>query len=430
MRRRTFLSLAGALPAGAAASRRIGANDKIVLACMGCRGRAGHLVKGFADRADLEIAALIDVDARQFAASVKYVEEKKGRAPRTLGDFRRALEDPAIDALVVGTPEHWHAIPTILACQAGKHVYVEKPLAHNHREGEAMLAAARQHQRTVQVGIQSRSGPHLAEACAYIRSGALGKVTFARAWESSRQRPVPRVPDEDPPAGVDYDFWLGPAPKRPFNPMRFHGNWRWFFDYGSGDLGNDGVHRVDYARRGLEAAMAAMGRPFPVWPSAVSASGGKLYFDDAQEWPDTLLVTWEYPGALLHYEMRIWSPHAIEGEEEGAAIYGDNGYVVIGNRAWRAYDAQGKKLEVGSPQREDDPGHKQDWVDAIRNQRLPVCDVAIGHVASSLIHLGNIAWRTGRRLRWDGDRQRFVDDEAANELLGRTYRKPWTLPEV
>ncbi len=212
--------------------------------------------------------------------------------------------------------------------------------------------------------------------------------------------------------------------------MRFHSNWRWFFDYGSGDLGNDGVHRVDYARRGLAAACAAMGRPLPEWPSAVSASGGKLYFDDAQEWPDTLLVTWEYPGALLHYEMRIWSPHPIEGEEEGAAIYGDNGYVVIGNRDWRAYDAKGKKLDVGSPQREDDPRHKEDWADAMRNQRLPACDVAIGHVASSLIHMGNIAWRTGRRLTWDGDRQCFAGDEPANELLGRTYRKPWTLPEV
>jgi predicted dehydrogenase len=350
------------------------ANEKLTIACMGCRGRAGHLIRGFAEMSDVNIAALIDIDPRQFGEAVKNIEGKTGKAPKTLSDFRRVLDDKAIDAIVVGTPDHWHAIPTILACQAGKHVYVEKPCSHNLREGQVMLAAARKHRRAVQVGIQSRNARYLAGACEYIRSGALGKVTLAKAWESAKQPAVPPLPDADPPPGVDYDMWLGPAPKRPFNPNRFHSKWRWFFDYGTGDLGNDGVHRIDFARRGLEAAFAAMGRKLPDWPTAVSAAGGKLFFDDIQEWPDTLLVTWEFPGALLLYEMRIWSSNPIEGEAEGAAIYGENGSVIIGNSSWRAYGPKGEPLPMRgrSDDSEHDAAHKRDWVDAIRNHRHPL----------------------------------------------------------
>ncbi len=428
MNRRSFLHLAAVVPA--LLPRRVSANEKLVIACMGCRGRAGYLARGFADQPDFQIATIIDVDTRNFQPLIQSLNEKGRKTPKTETDFRRVLEDKSIDALVVGTPEHWHAIPTILACQAGKHVYVEKPLAHNHHEGEVMLAAARKYKRVVQVGIQSRSGPHLSEAIEYIRTGALGKVTLAKAWESARQRAVPRVPDSDPPPGVDYDMWLGAAPKRPFNPARFHGNWRWFFDYGSGDLGNDGVHRLDYARRGLEAAFVGMGKKLPEWPHAVSSSGGKLYFDDAQEWPDTFFASWEYPQALLTYEMRIWSPHTIEGEQEGAAIYGDNGYVIIGNRDWRAYGPKGEKLPVGGNQRDDDPLHKLDWLKAIRNNGTPRCDVAIGHVSSSIIHMGNASWRVNRKLQFDAAAQRFVNDEEANRHLTRTYRAPWNLPKV
>jgi predicted dehydrogenase len=430
MTRRGFLFLGAAASAG---RRRLsGANDRLTIACMGCRGRAGSLIAGFAAMPDVRIAALIDVDASQFAPAVKRVEARQGHAPRTLADFRRALDDKSIDALVVGAPDHWHAIPTILACQAGKHVYVEKPCSHNLREGQAMLAAARKHRRVVQVGIQSRSGRHFSEAMEYIRSGPLGRVTLAKAWESARQSAVPPAPDSDPPPGVDYDLWLGPAPKRNFNKNRFHSNWRWFFDYGTGDLGNDGVHRIDYARRGLEAAFAARGETLPEWPTAISSSGGKLFFDDVQEWPDTLITTWEFPRALLVYEMRVWSPTPIEGEQEGAAIYGENGCVVMGNESWQAYGRKGEKLPAGgrSGNDEHDPAHKRDWVDAIRNGGQPRCDIAIGHVASSFTHLGNIAWRVNRKLRFDGAAQAFAGDAEADRLLGRSYRAPWTLPRV
>lgn len=428
--RRYFLM--GAAGAVGARRRGVAATEKVVLACMGVRGRAGHLLSGFLELPEVEVAMLSDVDSRLLPAAARRVEEKKGKAPVTNGDFRRALDDKAIDALVIGTPDHWHAIPAILACQAGKHVYVEKPCSHNVREGQVMVEAARKYKRVMQVGIQSRSGRHFAEACEYLRSGALGKVALARGWETAKQRSIGKPADEPAPAGVDYDMWLGPAPKRPFNRNRFHSNWRWFFDYGTGDLGNDGVHRTDYARRGLEAAFTGMKKTLGEWPTAVTAPGGKLYFDDDQEFPDTLMVSWEYPGAMLVYEMRIWSPVPMEGEPEGAAIYGDNGCVVIGNTGWRAYDEQGKLLPVGTNSGNDqhDPAHKRDFLAAIKNNTLPACDIGTGHVASSLTHLGNIAWRLGRRLQFDGAAQRFVGDEEANAMLSRTYRAPWVLPAV
>jgi predicted dehydrogenase len=418
----------------AAATRAVAApKQKLTIAQVGVRGRAGHLLRGFAALPEVEIAMLCDVDSRQFAEGVKAVTDRGKKAPRVEKDFRRALEDPSIDAVVIGTPDHWHAIPAIMACQAGKHVYVEKPCSHNVREGQAMIAAARKHDRVMQVGIQSRSGRHFAEAMEYIRTGALGKVVFARAWETAQQKAVPRQPDSTAPEGVDYEMWLGPAPLRPFNAMRFHSNWRWFFDYGTGDLGNDGVHRLDYARRGLEAALAAQGRRLPEWPGAVSASGGKLFFDDAQEFPDTLMVSWEYGGAaMLVYEMRIWTPNALEGEEEGAMIYGENGAVLIGNTHWRAVGRDGKGLHAGTASNNDehDPAHKRDFLAAIRDGKRPSCDIGIGHVSSSLTHLGNIAWRVNRKLRFDGTAQNFVDDAEANGLLGRSYRAPWVLPKV
>jgi predicted dehydrogenase len=425
MTRRSFLA-----STALAASRVRGANERFHVAVIGIRGRGKALLHGFSALENVEVAAVCDVDSRLFDQRLAPVAERQGRPPRTVADFRRLLDDRSIDAVVLATPDHWHAIPAILACQAGKHVYVEKPAGHNLREGQAMLAAARRHRRVMQVGIQSRSGRHFAEACDYLRSGGIGKVVWAKGWESAKQGAVTPKPDAAPPPGVDYDLWLGPAPERPFNPNRFHSSWRWFFDYGCGDLGNDGVHRLDYARRGLAAGFEAQGKRLPDWPSAVSASGGKHYFDDAQEWPDTLLVTWEYPGAILVYEMRIWSPYPMEGEEEGAIVYGDQGYLIVGNSGWRAYGPKGEPGRGGESSNEDhDRAHKLDFFECIRSGHRPACDIEIGHVASGYTHLGNIAWRTGRKLRFDGAAQRFVEDAEANALLSRSYRRPWLLPE-
>jgi predicted dehydrogenase len=226
-------------------------------------------------------------------------------------------------------------------------------------------------------------------------------------------------------------MWLGPAPERPFNVRRFHGSWRWFFDYGTGDLGNDGVHLLDFARWGLETAVAEEGNEISRIPQAVSAQGGKYYFDDAQEWPDTMMVTCDYSGYVLTYELRIWSPYAMHGEAEGAAIYGDNGYVTLSHRRWRAFDARGKQL---SEQTGDfnNAGHAQNFIDCMRTRDRPAADLeTVGHPSSLLCHLGNAAWRAGRTLHFDAQTCTFVGDEDAGQYLTRPeYRKPWVLPAI
>ena len=260
-------------------------NDRISVCVMGLRGRGGSLLSTFASLPEVDVTYVCDIDERVLQSQAEKLADKTGRRPQRIKDYRKALDDKMVDALVIGTPDHWHALPTIHACQAGKDVYVEKPDSHNIMEGRTMVAAVRKYGRVVQLGTQGRSGEMQCSAMEYIAAGHLGKVRFAKAWESSRQGNIGHPPNSDPPPGVDYDMWLGPAPKRPFNIRRFHGSWRWFFDYGTGDLGNDGVHLLDFARWGLETAVAAEGKDISSIPRAVSSHGGKYYFDDAQEWP-------------------------------------------------------------------------------------------------------------------------------------------------
>lgn len=254
---------------------------------------------------------------------------------------------------------------------------------------------------------------------------------MAKAWESARQRSLGYPPDSDPPAGVDYDLWLGPAPQRPFNRLRFHGNWRWFFDYGAGDLGNDGVHRLDYARWGLESALKAEGKQLAALPLKVSAHGGKHYFDDAQEWPDTLMATYDFGDCLLTYEMRIWTGYPLHGESEGAVVYGDQGYVVLGNRRWRAMDERGKQVAEGKGESDTD-AHVRNFLDCMRSRKRPTADLeTVGHPSSLLCHLANAAWRAGRTLQFDPRTYTFAGDKAADQFLTRAeYRKPWELPMI
>jgi predicted dehydrogenase len=424
----------GAMLVGAAAGdlpARAGANERIVACVMGVRGRGGSLLSAFAAQPDVEVKYVCDIDPSVLRSRVAQVKDITGREPQAIEDYRRALDDDDLHVLVNGGPDHWHALPTIHACQAGKDVYVEKPDGHNILEGRTMVAAAKKHDRLIQLGTQARSSSMHHSAMQYIREGHLGKVRFAKAWESSRQGSIGRPADSDPPAGVNYDAWLGPAPKRPFNPMRFHGNWRWFFDYGTGDLGNDGVHRLDIARWALETAIAAQ-REAPIGlPVAVSAHGGKHFFDDAQEWPDNLMVTYEYPGCLLTYEMRIWTAYPLHDESEGAAVCGENGSVIIGNTKWRAFDAKGKLIQEESGG-DNTVAHIRDFLECLPARRRPNADLeTVGHPSSLLCHLGNAAWRAGRTLRYDGDRGRFTGDDDANQFLTRPeYRQPWTLPRL
>jgi predicted dehydrogenase len=422
MNRRQFLQRSAGLTLGAClAGNAVAANDKIGVACVGVRGQGGALLRGFAAQPDVNLLAICDIDEAVRTQRGKETEEKTGKRPRLVKDYHTILDDKAVDVLVVGTPDHWHALPTIHGCMAGKDVYVEKPDGHNIIEGQRMVQAARRNNRMVQLGTQARSAPDLFEAAKYVQSGAIGKVIFGRAWETVRQRPVPAVPDGTPPSGVDYDLWLGPAPKRAFNSNRFHGSWRWFFDYGTGDLGNDGVHRMDYCRwvMGLNEL-----------PQAVSCSGGKLFFDDAQEWPDTMMVTYDFPGKILVYEMRIWSRPRLHDESEGASVHGDKGWVLLSNTGWKAFDEK-NNLVKEMDGRNSLGLHIRNFLEAVRSRKREGLnqEIAQGHVSSVMCHAGNIAWRTGKKLRLDPKTETF-DDAEANKYLGREYRKGYELPVV
>ena len=434
MRRRRFLTnslLVVGAPLVLSGRGTQAANERITVAVAGVRGRGNNLLRTFARMDDVDVKYVCDLDENVLRQRVAETTEITGKRPVALGDFRKALDDDAVDALVLGTPDHWHALPAIMACQARKDVYTEKPDGHNMIEGRTMVAAAKKYGRIVQLGTQSRSSAYVYRALDYLREGHLGRTHFAKAWESAQQRSIGHPPDCDPPEGVDYDFWLGSAPKRHFNPLRFHSNWRWFFDYGTGDLGNDGVHRLDYAKWAFETAILAQGGEPLGWPVSVSAQGGKFYFEDDQEWPDTLTVSYQYPKHLLTYEMRIWAPYPYYDEKEGAVIYGENGYVVISNKRWRAFDAQGK-LVIEETGETDTVSHVRNFLDCMRSREKPNADLeTVGHPSSMLCHLGNASWRAGRSLRFDPETYTFAGDDEANRYRTRpSYREPWTLPDI
>ena len=389
------------------------------------------MLSTFAALPDVDVKYVCDVDESVRNSRAAGIKQASDKSPTPIKDFREALDDDAVDALVLGTPDHWHAIPTIMACQAGKDVYVEKPDGHNILEGETMVAAAKKYERVVQLGTQARSSPQIASAVAYVGEGKIGRVRFAKAWESARQGSIRHLADGKAPAGVDYNMWLGPAPKREFNRRRFHGSWRWFFDYGTGDLGNDGVHRLDTARRALAAGVQAEGKSLPDLPVAVSAHGGKHYFDDDQEWPDNLMATFDYGDYLLTYEMRLWSPYRLFDETEGAAVLGDDGYVIIGNRDWRAYDRAGKLVQEEACA-DHTRAHVANFVACMRTRERPSADLeTVGHPSSMICHLGNLAWRVGHTVKFDASQRDFGEDKAASQFITREeYRKPWILPKI
>lgn len=435
--RRAFLQTSGAAVA-LASGRLMGKeppSNRVRVGIMGAGGRALSLINTFAANPNVEVVAIADLDANRLPRGLETAEKLQGKKPAGESDFRKLIDDKTIQALVIGTPDHWHAIPTVLACQAGKDVYVEKPDAHNIVEGMRMVAAMRKHKRVVQMGSQHRSTKRLQSAIEFAKTGKLGRCVVAKAWESTKQGAIGFPKDSEVPAGVDYDMWIGPAPKRPFNVNRFHGRWRWFYDFGTGDLGNDGVHRLDMAVALFNAAAEASKQPPLGLPRTIFANGGKWYFDDAQEFPDTLQANYEFGTGkdtrLLTYEMRIWAPYNYLGESEGSAVFGDQGYIVAGNSRWTAYGKGGEVLAKGEGDSHEKP-HVQDFVDCIKSRKKPYCDLeTVGHPASVLCHAGNIAARVGRKLTLDPASETFIDDKEANALRTRAeYRKPWVLPEV
>jgi predicted dehydrogenase len=265
--------------------RAAGANDRVIVGMIGPGGHGSNLLKSFAAQPDVAIAWVCDADAQRMSAAAKAVESATGKAPKAGRDMRRVFDDKAVDAVIIATPDHWHAPATLLACEAGKHVYVEKPCAHNIREGRLMVQAARRFQRIVQVGTQSRSAPHLQRAMQLLREGAIGDVLVAKAWNSQLRNNIGKAKPADPPANLDFDLWLGPAPVVPYQSNLLPSIWRWWYAFGTGDIGNDGVHDIDIARWGLGV---------DTHPTRVAALGGKYFFDDDQQFPDTQYISFEY----------------------------------------------------------------------------------------------------------------------------------------
>ncbi len=453
MKRRQFMkrAMGGAAVASAtalSAGRIAGANDRVRVALIGCGGRGREVAKLMREVPNVEYVAVCDVYDPQAAAA----HQEAGPDCRTYHDFRKVLELKEVDAVHIATPDHWHAIPTVLACQAGKDVYVEKPLAHNIKEGRAMVNAARRYNRVVQAGTQHRSAPHYREAARIVQSGELGPVNFVRIWNYLNLSPdgMGRAADSDPPPGADWDFYLGPAPYVPFNKNRFVQTYRWFWDYGGGLVTDFGTHRFDSLHQ-------IMGDDAPL---SVSASGGRYALRDGGETPDVVQVTYEYRGFTLSYEASMLNAHGcggrtpgkkyyqMRGQEDrphGEAFYGTNGALFSDRVGFEVYPepkpAAGQKISLGAgtvydgyrSQRRDVAGadatnlHVKNFIECVRSRQKPAADVEIGHRSTIVAHLGNIAFRTGRKIRWDAAKEEIVDDPAASEILGRKARPPWDL---
>ena len=402
-------------------------SDKVTVGFIGT-GRMGQSnLTTFMKHPEVEVAALCDVYGTNVDGAVKIADTKA----KALKDFRHVLEMKEIQAVVVSSPDHWHPLHTILACQAGKDVYVEKPVSVCLEEGRLMVEAARRYKRVVQVGTQQRSGLHFRKAVELVRNGAIGKVSFIRTWNYGNSFPegIGNPPDGDPPPDLDWDLWLGPAPKVPFNANRFgvhperFSSFRWFWHYAGGMMTDWGVHLLDI----VQWAMNVEG------PSEISAQGGKLYLQDNRETPDTLQVTYQYPGFVCVYENRECNGARLDGHGYGICFHGALGTMFLDRAGFEIIpEKTSKGVNKCEPVAEKSSNnhnlaHSRNFLDCIKSRQLPICDIEIGHRSTSVAQLGNIAYRTKSHLLWDTKNEKFKGNKEANKLLSIKYRKPWKL---
>jgi len=424
MNRRYFFLGAAAL-AASTARRAVGANDKVNIAFIGVGGRGRGLVGEFAKHPEVNVAHLVDADQASLERAFARLREHNIKEPPTSSDMRNPLDSSDVDAVVIATPDHWHTPAALLACEAGKDVYVEKPCSQNIREGRLLVNASRYHNRIVQHGTQARNRPTTVRGVEYAQSGKIGKILAAKAWNIQLRKNIGHKENSPVPEGVDYDTWLGPAPWIPFNENRFHYNWHWHWHFGTGDAGNDGAHQLDIARWALGVD----------YPKTVSGMGKKLFFDDDQQTPDTMNVTFDYGDKSLIWEMRTWTPYPMEGIDNGVAVYGTEGTVHIGPRGgdwgYKAFDAKG--VEIHSEEEEAGGNitgpHIRDFLDSVKSRKPPKADIGIGHLSAMHCHLANIVARTNRTLKFDAESETIVDDPAANLYVKRRYRKHWGTPK-
>ncbi len=418
--RRTFLRGAAA---AAPALNALGANDRITLALIGARNQG----KGVAQRsiaAGARIKTICDVDDAIYAAVAPVLEEKQGDRPNHVKDYRRVLEDKDVDAVIIATPDHWHTHMALAAMAAGKDIFVEKPLSQTIQEGRLICEAAKKYGRVVQVGTMRRSGGHFQEAARFAGSGKLGKLCLIKAWMCQVRESIGRPPAGSPPPGVDYDMWLGPAPKRPFSPNRFHYNWRFFWDYGNSELGNQGVHMLDVALMGIQEAFGVKHS----LPSKISGHGAIYWLDDEKEVPDTQVIAYDYGDFMLVWELHSFSNnHPIEGIAAGTAFYGTEATLVVDGRGWRAFTRKNEVVASGESQ---PLAHEKNFLDCMRSRALPNAHAEIGRLSTTLCHLGNISYHLRRDVKFDAATETFGSDREANARLNKEYRRGFDLPRV
>ena len=407
-------------------ARILGANERLVCGVIGVNGMGFADVRAFLNQSNTECAALCDVDDNVLQKRIADVQKIQGNTPAGYSDFRKLLEHKGLDVIIIGTPDHWHALPFIYAAQEGFDIYCEKPLANSIEECDLMERAVKRYRNVVQVGQWQRSDPHWQDAIAYVHSGRLGNIRSVRTWSyQGWMKSVPVVPDSPVPDGVDYDFWLGPAPKRPFNRNRFHFTFRWFWDYAGGMMTDWGVHIIDYALYGMKQAA----------PKSVMCMGGKFaYPHDACETPDTQQAIYEFDGFTLIWDHGIGIDGGYYGRSHGVGFVGNDGTLVVDRKGWEVIpepkggnptlervgliEGEGKGLE----------NHMANFIAAVKSDARLNCPVEVAAGVARTCHLGNIAYKTGRRLYWDAGRGRFTNDPEADSYLIPSYREPWVLP--
>jgi predicted dehydrogenase len=404
-------------------------NSALRIGFIGCGGMGMNHLNLLPKRNDVQVIWVCDVDADRLAAAEKTVLGACGKSPQATGDLREVLADPAVDAVFIATPDHWHTPAAILALDAGKHVYVEKPCCHNIREGRLLALAVERSGKRLQVGTQSRSTQCVKAGIDRIRSGEIGEILVSKAWNSQRRGSIGKTQPGSPPPQLDFDSWLGPAPAVPWRKNLLHGVWRWWYDFGCGDIGNDGVHDIDVALWGLGVE---------THPDRVACFGQKSFFDDDQQFPDTQYAIFQYSSATKSgkskqfiFEQRIWSPYVQEGYENGAAFYGTEGMLIMGHTiGWKLFGPKNKLLaeQTGSA---DLAAHHQNFFEAIQDPAVSMnASVDAGRLSATIVHLANIAARTGQVLEFDPATESITNGETPNALVRRKYRTGhWAVPK-
>ncbi len=430
--RRNFVSGAAAAASLIGTSRSwAAANDRIRVAILGLGGRGGDHMKLVAQVPGVEVAAFCDPDEEQLRKRGAEFEKVTGKKPALEQDLRRILDDKNIDAVTIATCNHWHSLAAIWACQAGKHVYVEKPVCHDLFEGRQMIAASRKYNRLIQGGTQRRSNGYFRRAVQALREGVIGDVYMARCIHYQVRESLGFKSPEPPPPGLKWDLWVGPAPMQPFHRNLVHYNWHWFWDFGNGELGNNGIHYVDVARSGLNKGL----------PSRIHSSGGRFGYKDQGQTPNTQVTTCEYPdGTQLEVEIRGRYTNDEKGMTSGVFFYGSKGYMVdrLTDDKAEVYMGNSKtpepalgKLDDVDRYSEDQLSHFHNFFDAIRANRrdLLTAEIEETYASTAITLLGNISYRLKRELRFDPAAQTFAGDEEAQAMLKGTYRAPYTVPE-